>query len=97
MRARLVLHSKEIKGDEIVEIKIWELPKSAKKPHGVKFSIVYVNHGKRLLGYDNAEGKGYHRHFSGKEETYRFKDIWKLFNDFKQDLRKIRGRDWDED
>ena len=45
------------------------------KPHGVKISVVYIKNGKRLIGYDNAEGRGYHRHESGREEAYRFVDI----------------------
>lgn len=97
MKANLLLHTKEIKGDEIVEIKIWEVPKTTDKPHGVKFSLVYIKGKERLIGYDNAEGKGYHRHFLDKTEPYRFTDIWKLLDDFKKDLKKLKGRNWDED
>ena len=93
MKAKLLLYTKEIKGDEIVEIKIWQLPKTRQ----VKFSVVYIKSGKRLMGYDNAEGKGYHRHCGEKEETYHFENIWKLLEDFKSDLKRLRRRDWDED
>ena len=55
MDTQLLLHTKQMQGDEIVEIKIWDVPKSADKPHGVKISLVYVKSGKRMLGYDNAE------------------------------------------
>jgi len=51
MKAKLVFHAKTIKGDEIVEVKIWQMPKSLDRPHGIKFSVVYVKGGKRLLGY----------------------------------------------
>jgi len=97
MKAKLVLHTKEMKGDEIVEVKIWQVPRSGDKPHGVKISVVYIKNGKRLIGYDNAEGRGYHRHESGREEAYRFVDIWKMLDDFKKDVKRIRGREWDED
>ncbi len=97
MRAIESLHIKEIKGDEIVEIKIWQVTKSDDKPQGVKYSIVYVKGGKRLVGYDNAEGKGDHRNYGNKEESYEFTSIWDLIKDFKIDLKKIRGGDWDED
>lgn len=97
MKANLFLHTKEIKGNELVEIKIWQVSKTIDKPDGVKFSLVYIKDEKRLIGYDNAEGKGYHRHFLDKIESYRFTDIWKLLDDFKKDLRKLRGRAWDED
>jgi hypothetical protein len=96
MKAKLLLHSKNIKGDEMVEIKIWQVPKSEDKPHGVKFSIVYVKGGKRVPGYDNGEGKGYHKHYLAEEEPYPFADIWRLLDDFKKELRGIRGKDWDE-
>jgi len=97
MKAQLVFHTKTIKGDEIVEIKIWQTAESLDRPHGIKFSIVYIKGGKRVLGYDSAEQKGYHRHFLGKEEPYEFESIWKLIEDFKIDLKTIRGREWDED
>lgn len=97
MRAKLFLHTKEIKGDEIVEIKIWQLPQADDKPHHIKFSVVYIRGGKRLLGYDNAESKGFHRHFEEREEAYQFVNMRKLLDDFKRDLKRLRGRDWDED
>lgn len=97
MGAVKILHTKEVKGDEIVEIKIWKVPKSKDKPHGVKYSIVYVKGGRRLIGYDNSEGKGDHRHYKDKEQPYVFNSIWDLLRDFKNDLKQIRGGDWDED
>jgi hypothetical protein len=97
MRATLVMHIKEVKGDEIVEIRIWRVPKNPRTPDGVKISIVYVKNGRRLIGYDNGEGKGYHKHIKGKEYQYEFSDIWALLRDFKKDLKAARGRDWDED
>jgi hypothetical protein len=97
MKAKLVFHSKTVKGDEIVEVKIWQMPKSLDRPHGIKFSVVNVKGGERLLGYDNAEQKGCHNHFLDKEAPYEFENIWKLVGDFKSDLERIRGRKWDED
>ncbi|HAK89154.1 MAG TPA: hypothetical protein DHV16_02515 [Nitrospiraceae bacterium] len=97
MKGIKILHTKEVKGDELVEIKIWQVPKSEDKPFGVKYSIVYIKDGKRLLGYDNAEGKGNHKHYKDIEVPYEFAGIWDLLNNFKKDLKKIRGGDWDED
>jgi len=96
MAAGPIIHTKEIKEDEIVEIKVWQVPRTTRTPDGVKISVVYVKNGKRLIGYDNAEGKGYHRHFLNQEEPYIFSDIRALLEDFKKDMRTIRGRDWDE-
>ena len=44
----------------------------------------------RVIGYDNGEGKGDHRHHSGKEEAYRFESIDKLFDDFLEDVRRYK-------
>ncbi len=96
MKAVLILHSKELKGDELIEIKIWKVSKTEDKPDGVKYSIVYIKDGKRLVGYDNAEGKGDHRHHGEREESYKFTNIWNLMKDFKRDVKKMRGGDWDE-
>jgi hypothetical protein len=96
MDATLVIHTKEVKGDEIVEVKVWQVPRTEDTPDGVKISVVYIHSCKRLVGYDNAEGKGYHRHLMGQQETYKFSDVWTLLDDFKKDVRSIRGWDWDE-
>lgn len=96
MKAIKVLHTKELKGDEVVEIKIWRVLKSEDKLYGVKYSVAYIKGGKRIVGYDNAEGKGDHRHHGCKEEPYVFKDIWQLLRDFKNGVKEARGGDWDE-
>jgi hypothetical protein len=75
---------------------VWRVPKTKNTPDGVKISVVYVRNGKRMIGYDNAEGKGYRRHFMNKEETYKFSDVWTLLDDFRKDLLAIRERNWDE-
>jgi hypothetical protein len=72
------------------------VPRTKNMPDGVKISVAYVKKGKRIIGYDNAEGKGYHRHFMEREEIYAFSDVRALLQDFKNDIRTIRGRDWDE-
>ncbi len=48
--------------EEIVEIKIWKVPRSEEYPEGFKYSLVYVRKGKRVLGYDNYQGHGHHKH-----------------------------------
>ena len=91
MKAELVYHDKVVElPDSIVEIKIWSVPISTDKPHGYKYSFIYITSGKRILGYDNAEGKGDHRHYEDKEEPYEFKNINKLFEDFYNDLRRLK-------
>ena len=72
----------------IIEIKVWSVPRTREKPHGFKYSLVYIVDEKRVIGYDNAEGRGDHRHYHDKEEAYTFKDVDKLLNDFYKDIRR---------
>lgn len=91
MDARLVYRSKDVDNNEdIVEITIWEVPITKDKPHGFKYSMAYIVNNKRVIGYDNAEGKGDHRHIGDKEIIYKFKSMDKLFQDFKRDIKRFR-------
>jgi hypothetical protein len=91
MQAELVFHEKVVEADGgIVEVKIWSVPEAPDMPHGYKYSLVYIKGGKRMVGYDNAEGKGDHRHYGDKEEPYGFKGIDELFEDFHRDVRRLR-------
>jgi len=91
MRARLVYHVKEYMADgSIEEIKIWQVPPTEDKPHGLKYSLVYIVDGNRVIGYDNFEGKGDHRHYKGREHPYAFKGLDKMWKDFKGDIRRYR-------
>ena len=90
MRAELLIHDKvKDRHGGIVEIKIWSVPKSKDRPHGYRFSLVYIKHGRRILGYDNAEGKGDHRHYGNKEMPYKLTSVKKLIEDFYKDLREV--------
>ena len=93
MRGRLVLHEK-ITDDlgNTVEMKIWQVPVSEDKPHGYKYSLVYIVGGERVIGYDNAEGKGDHRHFMGKESDYPFRSLRRLVRDFQIDVALYKGK-----
>ena len=76
---------------EIVEMKIWQVPRSRRTPEGLKYSLAYVREGKRLVGYDNAEGKGHHRHMGNAETLYSFNGVDRLIGDFLADVEKLRG------
>jgi len=90
MKAELIFHEKVKDASGIVEIKLWSVPITSVNPHGYKYSMVYIREGKRVLGYDNHEGKGDHRHYGEREEHYRFTSIDKLFEDFYEDIRRFR-------
>lgn len=91
MAARLIYHVKQYKADgSVEEIKIWQVPKTKDKPYGLKYSFAYIAGGERVVGYDNYEGKGDHRHYKGKEYPYRFKSLKELWRDFKKDIQRSR-------
>jgi hypothetical protein len=93
MKAVLAYHDKQVLPDGmIVEMKIWEVTEPvAGSEHELKYSLFYGRQGERLVGYDNERGKGDHRHIRGKEEPYAFTSVEKLIEDFKADVRRVRG------
>jgi len=66
---------------------------SKDKPHGYKYSLVYIVDDERVIGYDNAEGKGNHRHYRNKEEPYGFVNLRRLVEDFYRDIEKYKERE----
>lgn len=91
MKAELVYHEKKYFSDgSFQEIKIWKVSKSKDKLHGLKYSFAYIVNDKRVVGYDNAEGKGDHKHYKGKEYPYKFQSLEKLWNDFKKDIERYK-------
>ena len=91
MKARLLEHVKTTdEQGNTVEVTMWRVPKSKDKPHGYKYSLVYIVDDKRVIGYDNAEGKGDHRHYEDNTEPYLFKDLRTLAKDFYRDIEKYK-------
>jgi len=93
MKAALIRHDKVT--DEhrnTVEIKLWKVPPSLDKPEGYKYSLVYIVKGRRVIGYDNAEGKGHHRHCGSREEPYTFTTLRQLADDFLADVEQFKRK-----
>lgn len=92
MKARLIRHIKAV--DElgnIIEMKMWQLPESTRdKPHGYKYSLVYIAGNSRVIGYDNAEERGDHRHVRGTVTPYKFVSLRKLAQDFYKDIERYK-------
>jgi hypothetical protein len=92
VKAALVLHTRFIDEEgAMVEMKVYKVPKTQTAPHGFKYSMVYVREGKRLLGYDNHERKGDHRHVKGETAPYRFTTVDQLIADFLKDMHALKG------
>ncbi|MBI2999628.1 MAG: hypothetical protein HYY46_14440 [Deltaproteobacteria bacterium] len=88
--ARLLLHEKQVDEDgSIIEMKIWSIPERFPHSSRVKYSLVYVREGRRLLAYDNAHGRD-HRHYLAESQLYRFTNVPALLRDFRRDLNRIK-------
>jgi len=91
MMADLVLHQKITdESGNTIEMKIWRVPHSSHMPHGFKYSLVYVVNGERIIGYDNGERRGDHRHFRGVETKYVFRSVRQLVRDFQADVARYK-------
>ena len=93
-KARLLFRWRfDYEDGEIVEVKAWEVPLSAVRPEGLKYSMVYIDaNGRRILGYDNAEGKGHHRHMGDDEAPFKFESLEALMLQFLDEVSRLRGR-----
>lgn len=70
---------------------MWEnAAPTADRPCGYKYSLVYTVDGLRVIGYDNAEGRGDHRRYRDTEKPYRFKSLSQLVVDFCEDIEKFK-------
>ena len=87
--AVLIYRDKAVLPDgAIVEMTIWRLPEQTReRQHGLKYSLFYGRAGERIVGYDNEAGKGDHRHYRDREESYAFTNVETLVADFFADLR----------
>lgn len=93
MTAELVLQEKITdEPGNTIEMKIWRVPASSHAPHGLKYSLVYIVNGERVIGYDNAERRGDHRHFRGAETKYVFRSVRQLVRDFQADVARYKER-----
>jgi len=91
MASKLVFHQKVVHEDgSIVEVKIWQVPKSVRSPDGVKYFFYLVKGGKVLVGYDNHHPKGHHRHYGDRQEPYPFTSIEQLAHDFNEDRKRCQ-------
>ena len=89
MQAQKLFHKKQFYHGGIIEMVIWRLPlEDSERPHGLKYRLVYVRDGKRLVGYDNERGKGDHKHIGEDELAYAFQNVDQLLEDFWNDVKR---------
>lgn len=92
MKAKLIFQHKIIYSDgAIVEVRAWSVAKTSRTPEGIKYSFVYIDpNGSRLLGYDNAHGKGHHRHEGKKEQEFPFVSLEDMVMHFAKEVQDLR-------
>jgi hypothetical protein len=94
MKATLLFQQKyELDDGSTVEMVLWDVPQPVEgSVHRFKYRLYLGKDGKRIVGYDNERGKGDHRHFRGREATYRFTTPEQLMADFLADVEAMRKR-----
>ena len=92
MKATLVYRFEQDFDDgAILRMVIWQVPSPlAPSAHAYKYRLVYLEHGQRVIGFDNERGKGDHRHDGDVESAYRFVDVATLIRDFIDAVRQRR-------
>lgn len=93
MKGRLLQKSKEeFAGGVIVETTVWELAEATPdRPHSLKYRFFCGRNGECIVRYDNEAGKGDHRHYGTREESYRYSAFAKLAEDFFADVERLTG------
>jgi hypothetical protein len=97
-RATLLLDFKAVQGELLVQMVLWQLPRSTKdRPHGLKYRLYMGRGGRNVVRYDNESGKGNHRHVGADElqSPYEFSSLEKLLRDFRTDCERLGWR-WTE-
>ncbi len=76
----------------IRDMVLWKLLRlTPERPHGFKYRLHYRSaDGRAVVRYDNETGKGDHRHVSGREERYHFRNVEVLVDDFLRDIEQAR-------
>ena len=57
-------------------------------PQGVKYPFVLLEDEKRILGYDNHERQGNHKHTRNKIEKIDLSDVFDILNNFKKEVKE---------
>ena len=85
MKAELRLRQKKIlKNSMILELKLWEVPKTKNYPDGIRYSLIVVDPpSKKKVLMDNHSPKGHHYHLDQDEFEYQYDSVDQLLEDFK--------------
>lgn len=91
-QAELLLERRIVRGDLLVEMVLWKLPEATpERSHGLKYRLYCGRRHDCIVRYDNETGKGDHRHYGEREETYEFTSIESLIENFLTDVERLTG------
>lgn len=92
MKARIIYRFEQDYDDgAMLRMVIWDVPSPVlPSTHRFKYRLVYIEHDKRIIGFDNERGKGDHRHDGEEESPYTFVDVPRLIQDFIQAVKQRR-------
>ena len=94
MRATQIFHQKltlkhvNLAKLAILEVVIWQVPKSKDFPEGLKYRAWFSESGKTLFGFDNHKPKGHHLHIRDIEVGYVFRGYDELLKDIRSMIEK---------
>jgi hypothetical protein len=94
MRALLLRRTKYVDADgDLVELVLWQVPRSAAYPDGRRYRLAFVPAGAEAPGIlcDNHHPKGYHRHCGRAEDAYPLTTVARLLQDFLEDVRRAKA------
>ncbi len=81
----------------IVEMKIYLIEPRDFYSEGVKYSLTFAKYDQvsgefdgNYLRYDNYKGHGHHKHIKGKTQSYKFRGIRALIEDFLNDFENLK-------
>lgn len=101
MGALLLRRTKYVDADgDLVELVLWQVPRSAAYPDGLRYRLAFVPIGARkpVVLYDNHHPKGHHRHRGRGQDAYPFTTVGCLLRDFLADVRRAKaGRTSEEE
>ena len=91
-KAQLLPERRIVRGDLLVEMVLWKLPEATlERSHGLKYRLYCGRRDECIVRYDNETGKGDHRHYGDREETYEFASIESLIEDSLADMERLTG------
>ncbi len=93
MGAILLRREKYVDADgELVELVLWQVPRSAAYPDGIRYRLAFLLAGikKPAVLYDNHHPKGHHRHRGAVQIAYTFSTIDQLLMDFLADVQHAK-------